>query len=109
MGTIAQRRIAGMLALAPPDGGFLGNFKFNRLQASAFVGTVAKRLLGSPSTGTPPIGSGFHFEGEGLGITDFGFFSHIGDTDSNRRKRNPQISLAQIHRACGRNPCEDSA
>jgi hypothetical protein len=66
-----------LFALAPPDGGFLGDLEFHRLQAAAFVGTVAKRLLGSPAAGTPPVRSGFDFEGKRFGITDFGFFSHM--------------------------------
>lgn len=106
MRPIAKRWRSGLLALAPPNGGFLGNLELHRLQAGAFVGTVAKRLLGGPTAGTPPVGSGFNFEGKGFGVTDFRFFSHIDDVDQNRRGRNPQfrqiteISLGS-RRCCG--------
>lgn len=74
--TIAERRIGGVLALAPPDGGFFGDFEFHGLETGAFVGAVAKRLMGRPAAGTPPVGSGFDFESEGFGIADFGFLCH---------------------------------
>jgi len=73
---IAQRRSAGLLAQAPPHGGFLRGLEFHRLQAGAFVRAIAKRLLGSAAASTPPIGSGFDFEGKRFGITDDWFFRH---------------------------------
>ena len=42
---VAERRVRGVFALAPPDGFFLGDLVFQRLQAGAFMGSIAKRRV----------------------------------------------------------------
>ena len=74
--SIAQRRTGGLLALAPPHGGFLRGLKFHRLQAGAFVRAIAKGLLGSATASAPPIGSSLDFEGQRFVITDNRYFRH---------------------------------
>ena len=73
---IAQRRAGGLLALAPPHRGLLGNLEFHRLQPCALVGAIAKRLRRGSPTRTPPIGAGFNFEGKRFGITHNRFVRH---------------------------------
>jgi hypothetical protein len=42
---IAQRRISGVFALAPPDDFFLRHFVFYGLKSRAFMRAVAKRRM----------------------------------------------------------------
>ena len=73
---IAKWRVPGLLTLAPPDGFFLGDFVFHRLQSRPFVGTIAKRRVPRAPAGAPPMGPGLNFEGEWLGIANDRFFRH---------------------------------
>jgi hypothetical protein len=77
---IAERRLGRVFALAPPEGLFLGDFDFHRLQAGALVGAVAKRLVGGPAAGAPEIHPGFDFKRKRLGITYNRFLGHEGET-----------------------------
>lgn len=74
--TIAERRIFGGFAKAEVESFFLGDFKFKGLQASAFVGAIAERLIGTAATGTPPMGACFDFECQGLSAARNCFFGH---------------------------------
>ena len=73
---VAERRVRGVLALAPPDGFFLRHLVFHRLQAGALVRAVAKRRVARAAAGTPPMGAGLHFERQRLGIANNRLFSH---------------------------------
>jgi hypothetical protein len=46
VGSVAEWRLAGVFALAPGGGLFFEGFEFDRLQAGALVGAIAKRLMG---------------------------------------------------------------
>lgn len=78
VGSVAERRIGRLFALAPPHGFFLGHLEFYRLQASSLVGSVAKRLVRGTPAGTPPMGAGLDFKGQRLAIANDRFFGHDG-------------------------------
>jgi len=73
---IAVWRFGGVLALASPESGFLGDLDFHRLQAGALVGAVAKWCVGRAPAGAPEMGAGFDFERKRPGIANDWFFGH---------------------------------
>ena len=50
MTAVAEGRILGGFAEAEVESLFLGHFKFQGLQAGAFVGAVAEGLIGTATT-----------------------------------------------------------
>ena len=76
MAAVAEWWVFGGFAEAEVESFFLGNFKFEGLQASAFVGAIAERLIGTAATRTPPVGACFDFECHGLGAARNCFFGH---------------------------------
>ena len=78
MGAVAERRIPGVFALAPPDGLFLGDFEFHRLQAGSLVGAVTKRLVSGPPARAPPMDASLNFKRKWLRIANNRFLGHEG-------------------------------
>jgi len=76
MTTVAEGRILGGFAEAEVESLFLGHFKFQGLQAGAFVGAIAEGLIGTATTGTPPMGASFDFECHGFSTAWNCFFRH---------------------------------
>lgn len=77
VGAVAERWASGSLALAKVESGFLGDLQFLRLQAGSLVGTVAERAVARPSTGAPPVGSGFQLKLDRLSVGAFRFLRHM--------------------------------
>jgi hypothetical protein len=73
---IAERWIFRGFAKAEVESLFLGDFEFECLQASAFVGAIAERLIGTTTTGTPPMGACFYFKSQLFFATYDWFFRH---------------------------------
>jgi hypothetical protein len=61
-----------VLAVAEPDFLFLGQGEFFRTEAAALVGAVTEGLVAAESAGTPPVITGFKFEGAGLSVVNLG-------------------------------------
>ena len=68
MRSVAERGILSVLAVAERDSLGLFKFEFLRMEAAAFVRSVAKRLALGKAARAPPIDAGVEFENRGLPI-----------------------------------------
>lgn len=74
MTAVAERGIFGGFAEAEVERLFLGHFEFQGLQACAFVGAIAEGLIGTATTGAPPVSACFDFECHGFRAARNWFF-----------------------------------
>jgi hypothetical protein len=77
MGAITKGRFPGLLAKAPSHRFFFLNHHFHRCATGALMTSITEWLVRRLTTGTPPIGAGFHFGDVWLRGTDFcGLHAH---------------------------------
>lgn len=67
-----------MLAVAQPDFPRLRQGELRRAKASAFMRTIAHRLVAAVSAGAPPVVSSFQFQGAGFCFVDFRGHDGVG-------------------------------
>jgi hypothetical protein len=73
---VAERRVLALLAVAQPDLLCLRQGKLLRAKTGALVAAIAVGLVTAEATGTPPVVSGWEFDGDGLLIVNFGEIFH---------------------------------
>ena len=76
MTAVAERWVLGLLAVAEPDLLRLRQVELLRAKTGALVATIAVGLVPTQAAGTPPVVSGWEFDGDGLFIKDFGEIFH---------------------------------
>lgn len=72
MGAVAERRSAGVFAVAESDALGFVDFEFHWLKACDFVRTVAVGLVFRLAAAAPPVGAGFEVENGGFFVSDVG-------------------------------------
>ena len=72
MGSVAERALVGVLALAVGGFLFLLHFKGKRGHFGSLVRSIAQRLFFGPAAPAPMVVSGFQFEDRGMLEGNFG-------------------------------------
>jgi hypothetical protein len=66
VGTVAERWILGLFAIAEPDFLCFGQGEFLWTESGALVGAITVWLMTAEAAGAPPVVSGWEFNGHGL-------------------------------------------
>ena len=100
MAAVAERRVLGLLAVAEPDLLRLRQVELLRAKTGALVAAIAVRLVTAQATGTPPVVSGWEFDGDGLFIKDFGEIFHgpnfAGDARTVKKARRGMVEQPEV-------------
>ena len=97
---VAEGRVLGLFAVAQPDLLRLRQVELLRAKTGALVTAIAVGLVPTQAAGTPPVVSGWEFDGDGLFIKDFGEIFHdpnfAGDARTVKKARWGMVEQPEV-------------